>query len=176
MQDAEAGFATGRCMCEAHLRLPYDVDDVVTFVRHTYAERTCFHDGDAAPLPGISLHHVPGHTPGMQAVRVMTPRGPVVLASDSSHFYANLVRRAPFSLTVDAMTTLRSYDRLLELAGGSIERIVPGHDPRVRALYPNRVFGGIELSVLHEEPKPHDIANLAALAYLERIEVARGTQ
>jgi glyoxylase-like metal-dependent hydrolase (beta-lactamase superfamily II) len=73
-----------------------------------------------------------------------------------------LLRRAPFVVTVDAMATLRSYDRLMELAG-SIERIVPGHDPRVRALYPNRDFGGVELTALHEEPRPHDIAELTRL-------------
>lgn len=162
VQDAEAGFATGRCMCEPQLRYPFDVEDVVTFVRHTYAQRVHFHDGDAAPLPGITLHAVPGHTLGMQAVRVMTPRGPIVLASDASHFYANLLRRAPFVVTVDAMATLRSYDRLMELAG-SIQRIVPGHDPKVRALYPNHEFAGVELTALHEEPKPHDIAELTRL-------------
>ena len=89
----------------------------------------------------------------------MTPRGPIVLASDASHFYANLLRRAPFVVTVDAMATLRSYDKLMELAG-SVEHIVPGHDPKVRALYPNHDFGGVELTALHEDPKPHDIAAL----------------
>jgi glyoxylase-like metal-dependent hydrolase (beta-lactamase superfamily II) len=159
VQDAEAAFATGRCMCEANLRYPFDVEDVVTFVRHTYAERVSFHEGDAAPWPGISLHAVPGHTLGMQAVRVVTPRGPILLASDASHFYANLLRRSPFVVTVDAMATLRSYDRLMELAG-CIERIVPGHDPKVRALYPSREFGGVSLTLLHEEPRDHDMAEL----------------
>jgi glyoxylase-like metal-dependent hydrolase (beta-lactamase superfamily II) len=162
VQDAEVGFATGRCMCEPNLRFPFDVEDVVALVRHTFASRVTFHDGDAAPLPGISLHVVPGHTSGIQAVRVMTRRGPIVLASDASHFYANYLRRGPFSVTVDAIATLRSYDRLTQLAG-SVERIVPGHDPKVRALYPNHEFGGIGLTALHEDPKPHDIAALAAL-------------
>ena len=162
VQDAEVGFATGRCMCEAHLRFPFDVEDVVTLVRHTYAERVCFHDGDAQPLPGISLHVVPGHTQGIQAVRVITPRGPVLLASDSTHFYANFLRRAPFSVTVDAMTTLRSYDKLKALAG-SVDRLIPGHDPRVRDLYPAVTYGGIELTVLHAQPSPHDVAQLASL-------------
>jgi glyoxylase-like metal-dependent hydrolase (beta-lactamase superfamily II) len=162
VQDAEVSFATGRCMCEPHVRYPFDVEDVVTFVRHTYAQRVRFHDGDAAPLPGISLHVVPGHTLGMQAVRVITPRGPVVLASDASHLYANLLRRSPFVVTVDALATLRSYDRLMELAG-SVDRIVPGHDPRVRALYPMHDFGGVQLAALHEEPKPHDVSELTRL-------------
>ena len=160
VQDAEVAFATGRCMCERHLRSAFDVEDVVTLVRHTYAERVRFHEGNAAPLPGISLHVLPGHTAGTQAVRVMTQRGPVVLASDVSHYYANLLRRAPFAGTVDAMATLRSYDGLMEIAGG-IERIVPGHDPKVRALYPRYDFGGIELVALHEDPKRHDIEALS---------------
>lgn len=166
VQDAEVGFATGRCMCEPHLRFPFDVEDVVTLVRHTFASRVVFHDGDAAPLPGISLHAVPGHTSGIQAVRVATRRGPIVLASDASHFYANYLRRGPFSVTVDAIATLRSYDRLRQLAG-SADRIIPGHDPRVRALYPNHHFGGISLTALHEDPKPHDVAKLADLSPLQ---------
>ena len=160
VQDAEVAFATGRCMCEANVRYPFDVEDVVTLLRHTYASRVQFHDGEAAPFPGISLHLVPGHTQGMQAVRVMTQRGPVVLASDSSHFYSNLVRRSPFSLTVNALTTLRSYDRLLELAG-SVEHIIPGHDPKVRALYPHHRFGDVDLVALHERPAPHTLVELA---------------
>jgi glyoxylase-like metal-dependent hydrolase (beta-lactamase superfamily II) len=162
VQDAEAAFATGRCMCEPHLRAAYDVEDVVTLVRQTFAGRVRFHDGDGPVAPGVSVHFVPGHTSGMQAVRVMTARGPVVLASDSTHFYGNVMRRSPFSGTVDAIATLRSYDRLLELAG-SYDRVVPGHDPKVRALYPCYEFGGIELAALHEKPKPHTIEELQRL-------------
>jgi glyoxylase-like metal-dependent hydrolase (beta-lactamase superfamily II) len=162
IQDKEVAFATGRCMCDGFLRFPFDVEDVVTFVRHTYAERVSFHDGDSHPLPGISLHLLPGHTAGIQAVRVNTPRGPIVLASDVSHYYANFLRRSPFQLTVDAAATLRSYESLLALADGRIDRIIPGHDPWVRQLYPDCEYGGVRLSALHEVPKAHD-RNLLAL-------------
>ncbi|VTU45362.1 N-acyl homoserine lactonase (plasmid) [Variovorax sp. SRS16] len=162
VQDAEVAYATGRCMCERPLRFAFDLEDVVTLVRHTYADRVRFHDGVGAPLPGISVHVMPGHTVGMQAVRVMTPRGPIVLASDVSHYYANYLRRSPFVATVDVIASMRSYDKLKELAGAP-ERIVPGHDPKVRALYPKYNFGGIELTALHEEPKPHDLEELVRL-------------
>jgi glyoxylase-like metal-dependent hydrolase (beta-lactamase superfamily II) len=162
VQTAEAAFATGPCMCEPHLRMPFDVEDVVQLVRHTYADRVKYHQGDGEVAPGVSVHFVPGHTSGMQAVRVMTARGPVVLASDSSHMYANVMRRSPFSLTVDAIATLSSYDRLHALAG-SYTRIVPGHDPKVRELYPNQEFGGVSLTALHEEPRPHDLEELTRL-------------
>jgi glyoxylase-like metal-dependent hydrolase (beta-lactamase superfamily II) len=162
IQDAEVSFATGRCMCEPQIRWAFDVEDVTTLVRHTYAERVCFHDGEAAPLPGITVHVLPGHSAGMQAVRVMTARGPVVLASDVSHFYANFVRRSPFVLTIDAAATLRSYERLTALAG-AVDRIIPGHDPKVRSLYPSQTVNGIVLTALHEVPRPHDAAEMARL-------------
>lgn len=162
VQEAEAAFATGRCMCERHLRWPFDVEDIVTFVRHTFAERVRFHNGDADLFPGISVHVVPGHTAGMQAVRVKTERGPVVLASDASHLYANVLRASPFSLTVDAIATLRSYERLMELAG-SYTHVIPGHDPKVRELYPKHVCGGVELSALHELPREHEPEELTRL-------------
>ena len=162
LQEAEAAFATGRCMCDGALRLPFDVEDVVDFVRRLYADRIVFHDGDAAPFPGLTLHALPGHSKGIQAARVMTPRGPVVLASDVTHFYANLLRRQPFRITVDAMATLRSYTALMTLAG-DVDRIIPGHDPKVRSIYPLIEVGGLELAVLHEAPRAATLEELAKL-------------
>lgn len=163
IQDAEVAFATGRHMCDHYMRWAFDVEDVVTLVRHTYAERVVFHDGDGHPLPGISVHAFPGHSAGVQGVRVRTPRGPVLLASDATHSYANLARRSPFSLTVSVAETLNSYSELLRLAGG-VEFLIPGHDPLVTELYPVRAFNGLPLALLHEKPKPHDLAMLAQLA------------
>jgi glyoxylase-like metal-dependent hydrolase (beta-lactamase superfamily II) len=160
VQDAEAAYATGRCMCEHELRWPFDVEDIVALVRNIYADRVVFHDGEGSPFPGISLHCLPGHSKGMQAVRVNTARGPVLLASDVSHYYANFLRGSPFTLTVDAEDTLRSYKKLLDLTGGDVQRIIPGHDPKVRRLYPSHTFAGVELTALHEQPRPHTIDDL----------------
>lgn len=160
VQDAEVAYATGRCMCDHYLRWPFDVEDVVSLVRSTYAGRVSFHDGFGEPFPGISLHCLPGHSKGMQAVLINTRRGPVLLASDVSHYYANFLRRSPFILTIDAPDTLGSYAKLLELVDGDVQRIIPGHDPKVRRLYPNHQFAGVELTALHEQPKPHTIEEL----------------
>ena len=160
VQDAEVSYATGRCMCDHLLRWPFDVEDVVSLVRSTYAGRVTFHDGEGAPFPGITVHCLPGHSKGMQAVRIKTQRGPVLLASDVSHYYANFVRRAPFILTIDAEQTLDSYSRLLSLVGGDVQRVIPGHDPKVRRLYPNHMIAGLELTALHEAPKPHTIEHM----------------
>jgi glyoxylase-like metal-dependent hydrolase (beta-lactamase superfamily II) len=163
VQDAEVAFATGRCMCEPQLRFAFDVEDVSVLVRRIYADRVRFHDGDAAPLPGITLHLLPGHSKGVQAVRVMTPRGPVVLASDVTHYYANVLRRAPFVLTVDAPATLQSYEKLRALAG-DVGCLIPGHDPKIRAIFPTDTFNGVTLTALHERPKPGAIEELLRTA------------
>jgi glyoxylase-like metal-dependent hydrolase (beta-lactamase superfamily II) len=160
IQDAEMNFVTGRHICEPKVRTAFEVEDVVALVRRNYAERLSFHDGDDDLLPGITLHALPGHSACVQAVRVMTERGSVVLASDAVHFYANLLRRSPFWLTINLTETLESYTKVLKVAGG-IDRIIPGHDPKVQQLYPTRIINGVELSALHEEPAFHDPEALA---------------
>ena len=77
-------YATGRHMRHTRFSHGYEVEDVVGMVRLVYGDRVTFYRGDADLAPGVSLHHIGGHTPGLQCVRVMTKRGWVVLASDAS--------------------------------------------------------------------------------------------
>ena len=153
VQDSEVAFATGRCMCVPQMRWAYDVEDVVDLVRRTFTDRAFFYDGDGAPFPGITLHALNGHAAGLQAVKVNTPRGPVLLVSDSSHYFSNFLTMRPFVLTLDAQQTLRTYRKIMEI-GGSLDRIIPGHDPKIRRFYPQYTFGGLNVSALHEQPRP----------------------
>lgn len=160
IQDDEMAFATGRCMCDAFIRRPFDIEDVVTLVRRTYADRVVFHDGDDDLLPGLTLHSFPGHSSGVQGVLVQTQRGAVLLASDATHYYANALNMKPFNLTVDTTDTLASYRKLSKLTGGEDHRLIPGHDPKVRRLFPTLEVNGISLLALHESPLPYDPAML----------------
>src|SRR5207237_5674210 len=83
----------------------------------------------------IEAFLVGGHTRGLQAVRVATARGGVVLASDSSHYYENFEEGRVFSIVDSAADVLEGYRRLSELAARP-ELIVPGHDPLVMRRYP----------------------------------------
>jgi hypothetical protein len=65
----------------------------------------------------------------------MTGTGPVVLASDATHFYENFETGKVFPIVVDVEDTLKGYTKLERLAG-SRRRIVPGHDPLVTQRYP----------------------------------------
>src|ERR1700751_2480591 len=96
LQEREMAYATGRCMCNGLLRHPFTVEHVTQMVRHVYGERVTFYSGDGEVAPGVTVHRVGGHSDGLQVVKVETARGPVVLASDAAHYYANLHRRSPF--------------------------------------------------------------------------------
>ena len=85
-------------------------------------------------------------------VRVETARGPVVLASDASHYYANLQRRSPFPIVYNVGDMVEGWRKLHDLAG-SWERVVPGHDPAVCAIYPRQPVAG-DVFALHEAPAP----------------------
>ena len=129
-------YATGPCMCEDAMKGPFTADHVCDMVRHIYSGRVQFHNGDGYVAPGITVHHVPGHSKGLQCVRVMTENGPVVVAADAAHYYENFEQRKPFFITIDVEATLKSYDRLTELADGNMRNVVPGHDPMVMKKYP----------------------------------------
>ncbi len=144
LQDREMNYATGRHMRHKPHREPYDVDDVVGMVREVYAGRVTFHDGDAALFPGLSVHLIGGHTMGLQAVRVHTQRGWVVVASDAAHLYANMDDVNPYPIVFHVGDMLEGFDTLRRLAD-SEAHIVPGHDPQVLTRYPavSRELDGI---------------------------------
>src|SRR5262249_17546497 len=135
LQDLEMNYATGRHMGKPVFSGAYEVEDVVGMVRRVYAGRVCFHAGDGEIAPGVSVHLIGGHTMGLQVVRVATRRGNVVLASDASHFYANMEQVRPFPIVFSVADMVQGYDRLRQLAD-SPGHIIPGHDPLVLERYP----------------------------------------
>ena len=135
LQDREMAFATGRHMRHGIFSSAFEVEEVVGMVREVYKGRVEFHDGDAELAPGLSLHHIGGHTAGLQSVRVMTERGAVVVASDATHLYANMEETRPFPIVYDVAKMVEGYGRLRALAD-SPAHIVPGHDPDVLRRYP----------------------------------------
>ena len=135
VQDAEMAYATGRCMCHAALSPTFEAADVGAMVRRLFDGKLNFHDKVDELAPGLTLHHVGGHSKGLQVVRVWTKRGWVVLASDASHFYANFEQRRPFPILHHLEEMLEGYVTLEKLAS-SPRHIIPGHDPLVLARYP----------------------------------------
>lgn len=135
LQDEEMEFVTGRHMRQTFFSRPYEVDHVVGMVRKVFEDRVIFHRGDAEIAPGVSVHHIGGHTKGLQSVRVHTRRGWVVLASDASHYYEHMEQERCFPLVYDVGEMIEGYATLRRLAA-SPKHIIPGHDPLVLQRYP----------------------------------------
>ncbi len=134
LQAAEMAYATGPCMCHDTLRMPFTAGHVCEAIKRLYSGKVTFHDGDAEIADGITVHCIGGHSRGLQAVRVRTQAGWMVLASDASHYYENFMARKPFPIVVDLQNMLDGFDTLQRLASAS-DLIIPGHDPLVRTCF-----------------------------------------
>ncbi|MEL6205037.1 MAG: N-acyl homoserine lactonase family protein [Pseudomonadota bacterium] len=130
LQELEMAYATGPCMCHDILRAPFTGDHICEAVRRLYAGKLIFYSGDAELADGVTLHRIGGHSRGLQAVRVRTKAGWLVLASDASHYYENFWHNKPFPIVVDLQDMLDGFGTLRRLASRQ-DLIVPGHDPLV---------------------------------------------
>jgi glyoxylase-like metal-dependent hydrolase (beta-lactamase superfamily II) len=121
-------------------------------VRKVFADRVAFHDGEDEIVPGVTVHHIGGHSKGLQSVRVKTRRGPVVLAADAAHLYAHIETGRIFPITYNVAEVVEGYEALKKLAA-SPKHVVPGHDPLVLARYP-AAKGGLEGWVVRLDAEP----------------------
>src|SRR5215468_8949407 len=116
-----------------------DAEDVQQLVKLNTEGRLRLVDGDnVGILPGIRVYTGARHTYASQYVRV-EGNSPFVLASDNCYLYRNLVEHkasATFS-EADRAANVRNQTRMAELAG-SVDRIVPGHDPLQFVKFPTR--------------------------------------
>jgi glyoxylase-like metal-dependent hydrolase (beta-lactamase superfamily II) len=157
LQEKELHFVTGRHMRYPFFRHSFEVEEVIGIVRLNFKGQMQLLQGDTEFAPGITLHTTPGHTPGLQVVRVHTKRGWMVLASDASHYYENMQANRPFSTAFHIGDMVDSYRKVEKLAASS-SHIIPGHDPIVMKQYPapERSMEGVVIR-LDVEPKPMDL-------------------
>ncbi|MHB1538140.1 MAG: N-acyl homoserine lactonase family protein [Solirubrobacteraceae bacterium] len=135
VQDAEMAFWTGRHGARRGFLHSIEPEDIVSAVKLNFERRLVFVDGDAEVGSGISVHGVGGHSAGLQVVRVQTPSGVLVLASDAAHYYENIETDRPFSTIHSLADMYGAFDRVRALAGPG-GTVVPGHDPLVMERFP----------------------------------------
>lgn len=156
LQEREMGFATGRYMREEVLRRSFSIDYVTDLVRALYDDRVEFVSGVREIAPGITVHHVGGHTDGLQVIRVWTKRGWVVVASDATHYYDNIFRTNPFPVVFNVGHMLEGY-RTIHALAESPQHIIAGHDPLVLARFPaasketQGIVARVDVAPLHWE-------------------------
>lgn len=94
-------------------------------------------EGDASPLPGLEVLHVPGHTPGSQAVLVHTREGRIAIAGDAIYTYENLDRQIAPGVHCDVDESLRAMRRIKRCS----DLILPSHDVAVLERFGDRALG-----------------------------------
>jgi glyoxylase-like metal-dependent hydrolase (beta-lactamase superfamily II) len=95
-------------------------------------------DGDNVEIfPGIRAYTGGRHTFASQYLQV-DGNPPFVLASDNVYLYRNLAEHkasATFS-DADHAANIAAQSRMIELAGGNPDRVIPGHDAAQFQKYP----------------------------------------
>jgi glyoxylase-like metal-dependent hydrolase (beta-lactamase superfamily II) len=135
VQEEEMAFWTGRYAGKEHFRTLIETDDVLYLVRENFRGRLRFMAGSREIMPGVEVHRTGGHSAGLQVVRVKTTSGNVVLASDATHFYANIEEDRPYGIVSDLAQMYGAFDLVRSLSD-SPDHVVPGHDPLVMERFP----------------------------------------
>ena len=135
LQEKELQYATGRYASYAKIAHSFEVEDICGMVRLNYAGRVEFYDGAEELSPGLWIHPAPGHSAGLQMVRVKTRRGWVVVASDVAHYYEHIESERPFTTALHIGQMMEGYRRLRRMAEKG-DHVVPGHDPLVMKRHP----------------------------------------
>lgn len=159
IQAEELRVATGPLMAHPVLGMAYTPAHVTAMVELVHAGRAVVHDGRAPIADGVTGHLVGGHARGLMGLLVTTARGTLVLASDVAHYYEQLTTRALFQIVIDPEAMVKGYDWALA-HGGTLDRILPAHDPLVRRAYPQLAPNVFDLS----EPPSVPIATLIEAA------------
>jgi hypothetical protein len=75
-----------------------------------------------------------------------------VLASDAAHYDANIETGNHFPIFYDLGEMAEGWRSATRLAGDP-QRVVPGHDPKVREIYPAVAGSNGEIVALHRRSK-----------------------
>lgn len=139
IQKEEYAYYTGDAWQPGGRNGGIDPEDVLALLRLNTVGRLRLVDGDDVEiLPGLRVYTGARHTFASQYLRVDTPAGPFVLASDNCYLDRNLSERVPSATfdEADRPKNLAAQKRMIALAGDA-SRVIPGHDPRQFERFPS---------------------------------------
>lgn len=130
MAEKELDFWEGRNAQRPLFRHSVDAGDIDALGKVRAEGRLQLFSGSHTPAPGVEMIEVGGHTPGQSLIKVQSPDGPVLLASDAVHYYEELDRDMPFSSVADVVDMYDGFELIRRmLDDGEVLHLVSGHDP-----------------------------------------------
>jgi glyoxylase-like metal-dependent hydrolase (beta-lactamase superfamily II) len=136
IQKDEYDYYTGEAWQARNTHGGIDQDDVLEIVKRNTQGKVTFVRGDDDTLvSGVTFGIGGKHTWQSQFVTVQTRSATVVLASDNMYLYENLDTHKAIAQTLDAVSNVRTQDRMRSLAS-DVKLLVPGHDPAVFDRFP----------------------------------------
>jgi glyoxylase-like metal-dependent hydrolase (beta-lactamase superfamily II) len=138
IQKEEFRYYTGEAWQPGGHHGGIDPEDAKELVRLNTEGRLQLIDGDNVEIfPGIRAYTGARHTYASQYLRV-DGHPPFVLASDNCYLWRNLAEhKASATFTeADHAANIKNQARMIELAGGSPDRVIPGHDALQFQRYP----------------------------------------
>ena len=131
IQKDEYDYYTGEAWQQRSTHGGIDADDVLELVRrNTQGKLSLVRGDDDTTISGITFGIGGKHTWQSQFIVVHGAQHEVVLASDNMYLYENLDTHKAIAQTLDAVSNLRTQDRMKSLASEP-RFLIPGHDPAV---------------------------------------------
>lgn len=111
----------------------FDPVDLIRAAQGLADGRVRFIRGDEEVLPGITARLAKdSHTFGSQWFEVQTRNGPFAVVGDVVYWYANIESMWPPGYHQgSAINQLRVYRQIRDFLRQKIDRVIPGHDPKV---------------------------------------------
>ncbi|MBI4083290.1 MAG: N-acyl homoserine lactonase family protein [Candidatus Lambdaproteobacteria bacterium] len=133
VQERELAFWTGANLQQ--WKASVEEADLVALLRLHFKGRLGLTTGIQEIVPGVKVHHVGGHTRGIQVVQAETAHGAAVVASDAVKLYRNLKENVPSPKGHDVPEMLQGY-KLIRGMLAKEELLLPGHDATVMKRLP----------------------------------------
>lgn len=139
MQKDDYDYFVGEAWQKGGRTIGFKKSDVLKVIQRNLDKKlTLVKGNDLEIIPGIRVFIGARHTFESQHVLVTTSSDNVIIASDSSWFYYNIINLLPIPLTFDAKAYLENLKRMKALVK-DVNLILPGHDPLVFSAFPRVV-------------------------------------
>lgn len=145
MQEQDFNYFVGTAWQKAIDSSGFNTKDVMKIMQKNIAKQLTLVKGDSIEImPGIRVFTGSKHTYESQYVLVGTGNDKVIIASDNSWLYYNLVNLLPISLTFDTNAYLQNLKRMRAMVK-NVDLILPGHDPLVFSKFLKVIDGVVKI-------------------------------